>query len=61
MKEEGTVTELSKAPNCDFCGAIAKFDGKTTQGPWAYMCGACMKIHGVGLGMGKGQKIVVKK
>lgn len=33
----GTV-ELSKLPGCDFCSEVAGFDGKTTMGPWAYMC-----------------------
>lgn len=33
----------------------ARFDGKTTAGPWAYMCSGCMTDHGVGLGTGRGQ------
>ena len=23
---------------CDFCKAAATYDGKTTMGPWAFMC-----------------------
>ena len=42
---------------CDFCKQPAVYDGKTTQGPWAYMCEGCFKKHGVGLGLGSGQKL----
>ena len=42
---------------CDFCDAEAKYDGKTTYGPWAYMCEKHFRTVGVGLGLGKGQKL----
>lgn len=43
---------------CEFCKRQPDIivDGKTTQGPWAWMCVEDHKIHGVGLGTGKGQK-----
>lgn len=47
------------APVCDFCGAknLPVFvDGKTKLGPWAIMCHPDFRMHGVGLGVGKGQK-----
>ena len=31
-------------------------DGRTIAGPWANMGEGCFKIHGVGLGTGKGQR-----
>lgn len=43
---------------CDLChGDIAKafVDGRTAMGPWANMCIQCHAVHGVGLGLGKGQ------
>lgn len=46
---------------CDICGEeISKtlIDGNTIHGSWAVMCPKCHKIHGVGLGTGKGQKYV---
>ena len=46
---------------CDICGReIEKtlIDGMTQMGPWAVMCPTCHKIHGVGLGDGRGQKYV---
>jgi hypothetical protein len=31
----------------------------TTRGPWAYQCEGCFAEYGVGLGLGKGQELVV--
>jgi len=53
-------------PKCDMCDPGAKttskvmYDGKTAMGPWANMCGHCFKRYGVGLGLGKGQKLILK-
>jgi len=38
---------------CDFCEIMgldvkAKYDGKTLEGPWAYMCEPCASMLGVG-------------
>lgn len=48
--------------DCNFCSTPdapvkATIDGKTTYGPWGYMCDACHGTHGVGLGLGKGQRL----
>ena len=46
---------------CDFCKVLLKtqpymIDGETDQnGLWAYMCPACYKLHGRGIGCGVGQ------
>ena len=53
--------EISKLPKCDFCSKKAQYDGRTKQGPWAYMCASCFKELGVGLGLGKGQKLIKVK
>ena len=42
---------------CDFCGKPAEYDARTKMGPWANMCETCYKKQGVGLGLGKGQKL----
>ena len=47
---------------CDFCkmrgiDRIATVDGKTQAGPWAGMCDVHFEQHGVGLGVGKGQRL----
>lgn len=40
--------------------APALYDGKTLMGPWAYMCQSCFGRYGVGLGLGKGQLLIVR-
>lgn len=43
---------------CDICGHDCGehlIDGRTHFGPWAVMCEDCASMHGVGLGLGKGQ------
>lgn len=47
--------KVAELPKCDFCRGEAKYDGKTKMGGWAYMCCFCFIIHGVGLGLGRGQ------
>lgn len=50
---------------CDFCKEegteeLATFDGKTCFGTLAFMCNKHYKVYGVGLGLGRGQKIAYK-
>lgn len=54
-----TTVKMQTRPTCDICGKPAEYDGRTIQGPWAYMCESCFNTHGVGLGTGIGQKIIV--
>jgi hypothetical protein len=57
---------LSTRPDCDVhkhdLGETvpAYYDGKTVMGPWAYMCESCFQRVGVGLGLGRGQRLVVR-
>lgn len=39
-------------------GVEAAYDGKTVHGPWAYMCARCFIDHGIGLGTGRGQRLL---
>lgn len=64
MSRETTVVQ--SIPNCDihkqatpptYVPAVA--DGKTTLGPWAFMCQDCFDRLGVGLGLGRGQRLVL--
>ena len=44
---------------CDICDKETPqeyFDAKTKQGPWATMCSWCFRQHGIGLGLGRGQR-----
>lgn len=48
---------------CQVCNTKdAKYDGVCPGGcqvRWAYMCEDCFKAQGIGLGIGKGQKIIL--
>lgn len=62
---------VSHVPLCDICFhrslgtsapvivALAEYDGKTQAGPWAFMCSADFANYGVGLGLGRGQRLVL--
>ncbi len=68
-KEQYEEVIIHNYPDCDFCkkdcedGAKtprkAKYDGKTTLGAWTYMCQEHFDVHGVGLGLGRGQRLLV--
>jgi hypothetical protein len=57
-----TSVVVDKIPNCDFCKepTPAYADGQTMMGPWANMCKPCFDMYGVGLGLGKGQRLLTK-
>jgi hypothetical protein len=60
-----TTAVVMEFPPCDFCKEDlltkpARFDGKTIQGPWAFMCGAHFVLYGTGLGLGIGQRLILK-
>lgn len=57
---------VSALPNCDMHINMsgqpptkAAYDGKTIMGPWAYMCDNCFSSYGVGLGTGRGQRLIL--
>ena len=54
------TAEVLERPKCDFCGKPAEVDGRTRMGPWAFMCEGCYPKFGVGLGLGRGQLLIVK-
>ncbi len=58
--------EVAKLPRCDFCGdqpvrRLAKYDGRTLGGQWGYMCQEHFEDYGIGLGTGKGQRLILKE
>jgi hypothetical protein len=53
-------TYVTKKNKCDFCEKQAHYDGRTNQkGIWAYMCEDHFRQYGVGLGLGKGQRLIL--
>ena len=61
-----TVGLVSHLPDCDICKMEgyspvrkAHYDAKTLMGPWANLCTTHFRQYGIGLGLGKGQKLVV--
>lgn len=56
----GDTVKVDRIPNCQFphnTPTPATVDGKTTLGPWAYMCDVHHTQMGVGLGTGRGQRL----
>jgi len=62
----GTEVKVAKLPNCDTHPLdqppeLAAYDGKTRMGPWGYMCEECFEKFGVGLGVGRGQRLILRE
>lgn len=52
---------VEKLPRCALHGdRDAEYDAKTTAGPWGYLCQECFQSVGLGLGVGLGQRLVVR-
>ncbi len=66
MPKNHTEVYVSSLPDCDFCKEKGKkvkalYDGRILYGMWANMCQTHFKSLGVGLGLGKGQKLILKE
>jgi hypothetical protein len=64
MAEAHTEVYISAPKTCDLCSEAglttqAEYDAKTTMGPWANLCQEHFDDYGVGLGLGRGQKLIV--
>lgn len=65
-----TQVQMDVIPPCDLCkwleseqrldGEVqpAAYDAALVTGSWAYVCEAHMRTHGLGLGTGRGQRLV---
>lgn len=61
MTTKHTTTVVSAYPRCDFhANRLAAYDAKTVHGPWANLCTSCFMERGIGVGLGKGQRLVLK-
>jgi hypothetical protein len=61
-----TEVIVAKLPDCDFCKQgghthPAAVDGATVLGPWANMCEEHFVQYGVGLGTGRGQRLILRE
>lgn len=66
----GEAVIVPALPVCDLCihidgktigaASVAEYDGKTVNGPWANMCTAHFTRYGLGLGTGRGQRLLLK-
>ena len=56
-----TQVQVSTLPSCDVCGngTPAHYDAATTHGPWGFLCEQHFAAIGIGLGMGRGQRLVL--
>lgn len=66
MPKPHTEVVVLELPNCSFCQEQGKevkadYDGKTIFGPWANMCSQHYGQYGIGLGLGKGQRLLIKR
>jgi hypothetical protein len=61
-----TEAAVDRIPNCDLCKSShglnrpAVYDAQTKMGLWAYLCEAHFRLVGIGLGTGKGQRLVLR-
>ena len=63
--KRGEEVVVAKLPLCDFCKSAgkardARYDAVVYGAGWAYMCQSHYEIHGIGLGTGVGQKLVLE-
>ncbi len=64
MSKAHTEVTVPKLPKCDFCKdeeTKALYDGRTVFGAWGNMCQKHFGMYGVGLGLGRGQKLIAKE
>jgi hypothetical protein len=67
-RERGTEVVVDAIPTCDICiwrgvhpPRPAAYDGKTkATGTWAWQCEEHHKSDGMGVGLGRGQKLILR-
>ena len=55
----GDSVKVSSLGKCDFCERTSHYDAKMYTGPWAYLCEQHFRAWGVGLGTGRGQRLIL--
>jgi hypothetical protein len=63
--DDGSTAYVAELPPCDIHRHIrnveiaARYDAALRRGGWAYMCEDCFTVYGIGLGTGRGQRLIV--
>lgn len=65
MTTSGIEVLVASPRYCDHCQAkghqrVANYDAKTAHGYWAYLCEVHFIETGGQLGLGKGQRLIIK-
>ena len=58
--KNSTVAQLHERPDCDLCELSASYDAKCLDTRWGYICHECFVDQKCELGLGKGQKLIIK-
>lgn len=63
-----TEIKVTEYPDCDYHRYVlksdlveARYDARTKDGTWGFLCEECFDEHGIGLGTGLGQRLVKRK
>lgn len=61
--DKNEMALVDSFPDCDVCSekAGARYDSHTKMGAWGFLCESCFEKHGTGLGLGIGQRLVLKE
>ena len=59
MSSDHTQVVVPSIPSCDLCKQPSYADGRTIYGGWAYMCRPHFQALGIGLGLGRGQELIL--
>lgn len=60
-KSDGTTALVPEYPKCCLCPDEAHFDCKIAGGSWGYVCDAHFLLVGGPLGIGRGQRLVLRR
>jgi hypothetical protein len=58
---KGNWVAVDVLPNCDVCGAVASYDALLFGSKWGYACQECFDNFGAAVGLGLGQRLVLRK
>ena len=61
MNKDNTEVEVLSLPKCDFCSEQAHYDARIpAYATWGYVCETHFQQFECKLGLGRGQKLILK-